>query len=54
MQIININLKQIIIEQDIKEEEIDKLIEDKGGIKLSKNNYTIGENKYKEIREMLK
>lgn len=54
MQIVNINLKQIIIERDINENDIDRLIEDYGGIKLSKNNYTIDEIKDKEIRKILK
>ena len=54
MQVININLQTIIIEKDINENDIDRLIEDYGGIKLSKNNYTIDEIKDKEIRKMLK
>lgn len=54
MQVININLQTIIVEKDIDEEDIDQLIEDYGGIKLSKNNYTIDEFKDKEIRKILK
>lgn len=54
MQVININLQSIIIEKDINEDDLDQLIEDYGGIKLSKNNYTIDEFKDKEIRKIIK
>ena len=54
MQVININLQSIIIEKDINEDDLDRLIEDYGGIKLSKNNYTVDEFKDKEIRKIIK
>lgn len=53
MQVVNINMEQIIIENDINEDEIKKIVEDNGGITLSKNIYTVAENKHNKIKKEL-
>ena len=53
MKVININCEQIVVENDITDEEIEKLIEEKGGFKLSKNNFSISKNMEKEIKSRI-
>ena len=53
MQVVNINMEQVIIENNITEDDIKKIIEDNGGIILSKNTYTIAEHIYDKIKKEL-
>ena len=54
MDIININLESIIVDNHFDDNIIDKLIEENGGIKLSNKTYSIAEEKYKEIKDIIK